>query len=476
MRQMLLRIEDLNVQSADGTRLLDGIDLEVSAGEPLVIIGETGSGKSLIAQALFGLLPRSLSVSGRLHVDGIEVDLARTGELRQFWGSRMFLLPQEPRLALDPTMRIVRQVCEAGPAGSGDADHVLGKVGLPQGVASHFPHMMSGGMAQRALIACGLQQRASLLVADEPTKGLDSFRAQRIAETLASLASGDRSLIVITHDLDILRKFSGSIAVLRDGRIVERGAIHEVMDQPAHAYTRAWLEADPERWSRRTGEQISRPTVVSAHDIAFGFSARRPLFENMTLDIAAGEMVGLMGPSGCGKSTLGNILLGLRRPDRGSIFWAGQRLWKGRRVARRLRQRHQKLHQDPASAFVPNRTFRMQFGDLAEVLPGWSMDVVLPLIERMQIRETLLDRFPNEVSGGESQRLAIARVLALKPDFIVADEPTSRLDPIIQKGVIELLREVCDERGIGVLLIGHNDTMLRSVADRVIALPNAVNG
>jgi peptide/nickel transport system ATP-binding protein len=468
MTDIALTIVDLSVHDSGGSVLLNRICLTLKTGEPLIIVGETGSGKSLIAQALFGLLPPALRVEGTLLIDGMQIDLGHRDNLQQFWGRRMFLIPQEPRAALDPTMRIGRQVTECSDRGIRDAASALSAVDLPIGTDSLFPHMMSGGMAQRSLVACALHRDAEVIVVDEPTKGLDAARAGRVIRTLHALARDGRAIVVITHDLDVVKKLRGSMAVMCDGEILEQGSTDHVLGAPKHPYTREWLAADPGHWQRQDDGPIGDQAVVAARGITFGFERLRPLFSNISLEIAAGEIVGLMGPSGCGKTTLGNVLLGLQRPHSGTVDWGRTAIAKDGQVGRALRQRYQKLHQDPASSFVPHRTFRQQFGDLTEVVPTWNMSETRPLIESLKLNEKLLDRRPMEVSGGEAQRFAIARALALQPDFLVADEPTSRLDPIVQKGVLDLLRDTCRRRKIGMLMISHHSSMLRAITDRVL--------
>jgi peptide/nickel transport system ATP-binding protein len=431
-----------------------------------VVVGETGSGKSLVAQALFGLLPPSLRATGQIRIDGgTAFDIADRRKLRRFWGEKLFFVPQEPRLALDPTMRIDRQIVEG--SAQADPEPSMKTVDLPREAGAYVPHMLSGGMAQRALFACALNQKASVIVADEPTKALDDERARQVVDALDGLSQQRRALLVITHDLGVVRRLPGQLIVLREGIVVERGATRAVLASPCHAYTREWLSADPTRWPRRHSPIDPERPVVSARDISFGFNSRTPLSCGIDLDIGRSEIVGLKGPSGSGKTTFGNVLLGLHRPTTGTLHWHGQPILRNPQNIKRLRQRYQKLHQDPASAFVPHRRLSEQLSDLRKVLPGWRKDTLLALLDRMKLHVRLLERRPHEISGGEAQRFAIARVLMLAPDFIVADEPTSRLDPIVQRDVLNLLRDASEESGFGILLIGHDGAVLNAMSDRI---------
>lgn len=475
-----LVLSGLTIRDRSGTALVADIDLTLEAGSVLLLIGETGSGKSLIAQAVMGLLPAGFAASGRIAINGhAPVEASQAGLLRLLWSRETLLLPQEPRAALDPTMRIAPQLWDAGArdgtARHGEAGHglttkeALAAVDLPPRVSRAFPAELSGGMAQRVLVASALVGRAPLVVADEPTKGLDAARVAQSAALLAALGGAGRALLVITHDVALARALGGRLAVLRDGRIVEQGPADTVFAAPDHPYTRAWLAADPSTWRPCLRCCDLEAPVLSAHGLSFGFSRAEPLFSAVDVHIPPGGILGLTGRSGCGKTTLGNILLGLQPPSAGAVNWQGVDPYRDRAGARRLRQRYQKLHQDPASVFLPGRSFARQFADLAEVVPGFVLDDVLPpLLERLRLDRKLLGRRPDEVSGGEAQRLALARILLLKPALIVADEPTSRLDPLVQRETIALLTEIVASESLGLVLISHDRALLAATADEVL--------
>ena len=394
-------------------------------------------------------------------------DLSDPAALRRHWARDVLLLSQEPRAALDPTMRVGRQLAEAHAPGRPGPEAALAAVDLPPATARAYPFTLSGGMAQRVLVASALGGAAPVVVVDEPTKGLDAARVGQVTALLRMLLDEGRTLVVITHDPALARGLDGSVAVLRDGGIVEcRPAA-----APHHPYTREWLAADPVGWPACERCQDMDDLVAAGHGLMFGFPGRPPLFTDLDLHVPRGGVLALTGPSGSGKTTLGNILVGLQPPGAGELTWAGADIYRDRRALTRLRRRYQKLHQDPATAFVPHRPIGRQLADLAEVVPGLQLDTALPpLLDRLRLRDALLKRYPSEVSGGEAQRLAIARLLLLEPSMIVADEPTSRLDPILQRETILLLRSLVQERSIGLVLISHDPALVRSVADDAVVL------
>jgi peptide/nickel transport system ATP-binding protein len=312
-------------------------------------------------------------------------------------------------------------------------------------------------MAQRVAVAAARAGCAPLLLADEPTKGLDADLRAAVVALLRDALQAGGSLLCITHDVAVARALGGEVMVMLEGEVVERGAAEQVLGAPSHAYTRRLLAAEPEAWP--DGDvPVPGAEILSAHDLAAERGGRR-LFEGLSLAVGAGEWVAVTGPSGCGKTTLGNALLGLLRPAAGEV----------RRRGGLKRTRYQKLYQDPVATFAPRLALRTALAEAA-ALHRVPWTEVAATLDRLRVLDALLDRRPDQVSGGELQRIAIARALLPDPVFLFADEPTSRLDPITQQETMAALRDVSRERGLAVLLVTHDHAMARKMAARQVEL------
>ncbi|WP_043361445.1 ABC transporter ATP-binding protein [Belnapia sp. F-4-1] len=462
----VLTFVGLQVTSADGTALVRGVDAEARPGQPLTLLGETGSGKSLVLAAAMGSLAPGLRARGRVMLDRTEMLSATHSARRALWGRRLATLPQEPWLALDPTMRALGQVAEVyrlvrgmpAAASELEARARLAELGLGAS-AAHYPFQLSGGMAQRLALAILRASETPVLLADEPTKGLDADRRDEAGARLRAEADRGHTVVCVTHDVAIARALGGEVAVMLEGRVVERGPAETVLQHPSHGYTRRLLEAEPARWPALPPRPAPRREVaVAAEGVRRSFG-RRLVLRGIDLCVLRGEIVAVTGPSGCGKTTLGDVLLGLLRPDAGVV----------RRLSGVAPWRFGKLYQDPPSAFAPHQTMRQALRDVAR-RHGLSWAAIAALLERLRLGPLLLDRRPEALSGGELQRFALARVLALDPVFLFADEPTSRLDPITQGEVSTLLGELAAERGLAVLLVTHDAALAAKLADRVVQL------
>ncbi|WP_111414343.1 ABC transporter ATP-binding protein [Billgrantia lactosivorans] len=462
MSVYLLQAEDLSIQGEGVT--IAPFSCALEAGGRLTLLGETGSGKSLIAQAIMGSLPRGLVARGRLLIDGERFAAADGRSRRALWGRRLALLPQEPWHALDPTMRAVAQVAESHRHVAGRdrrAAHRAAWADLTElGLAtagSKLPGELSGGMAQRVAFAAASAGGAPIVIADEPTKGLDAPRRDAVVELLARTPERGGALVTITHDIDVARRLGGEVVILRQGRVVERGPARQVLTHPQSEYGQRLLEAEPGRWPRPAPLGERQAAVVSARGLAKARGGRE-LFRDLSLAVSPGEIVGVVGPSGCGKSTLGDMLLGMTPADNGDIH---------RAVDHRFG--FQKLYQDPPAAFSPHWRLSRLLDDLVR-RHRLDRAAIGPLMARLGLDDHLLARRPGEISGGELQRFAILRVLLLEPCFLFADEPTSRLDPITQRQTLELLVELARERRCGVMLVSHDPALIERICDRRIAL------
>ena len=313
-------------------------------------------------------------------------------------------------------------------------------------------------MAQRVAIAAARAGGARIVIADEPTKGLDPARRDEVADLLLSEMGQTGGLLVITHDLALARRIGGRLIVLRAADVVECGATDQVFAAPRETYTKDLFAADPESWTQRRPAARGGPAVVSVHDLALARGGRT-LFRGVSLEIAPGGVFGVTGASGCGKTSLGDAILGLISPTEG-------------KVTRRPGDRpfaFQKLYQDPVAAFPRKRRIGQTIGDMVKVTGSRPGEVDL-LLERLGLDPGLLARRPGAVSGGELQRLSLLRVLLRKPAFIFADEPTSRLDPITQARVIALLTKTAERDGVAVMLVSHDRALIRNSADTILPL------
>jgi peptide/nickel transport system ATP-binding protein len=460
-----LEVRNLSIQAGATSVVLDA-SLRLEASQTYTLLGETGSGKSLLAQAVMGSLPAGLRSSGTITVFGETSEADEPAQRRRLWGHSLALLPQEPWLALDPTMRVLSQVTETYQKVSRAPDGVEGarsraaadfrSLGLA-GAERKLPGALSGGMAQRTAFAAVRAGGARLLIVDEPTKGLDAGLRDSVVAMLKQVAGSGGAVLTITHDIAAARLLGGTIGVMLEGEIVEQGPADQVLAKPRHDYTRRLLAADPQAWAPRTQPSPGGPVLTAA-----GLSKRfgkQQLFENLDIEVAHGERVAVIGPSGSGKTTLGGMLLGLVPPDSGSVSrQTDVPVWK-----------YQKLYQDPIAAFAPRVTLRTSLRDLVS-RHGLQWADVEKWMERTRLRASLLDRLPDQVSSGELQRIALVRVLLLKPVLLVADEPTSRLDPITQQETIDLLVEHLAESACSLVLITHDPAIARNVTSRVVAL------
>ncbi|GAB2678655.1 ABC transporter ATP-binding protein [Thalassiella azotivora] len=465
-----LHLHHLTVRHG-GAVLVDVSGLDAEPGVPVTVVGESGSGKSLLAHAVMGTIADELDVAGAMTLGGARLDLADRSNRRRLWGRELAMLPQEPALALDPTMRVLGQVAEgvAGfPARRGaalqKATRALGRLGMAH-TARSWPHTLSGGMAQRVAYAAATIGGARLLLVDEPTKGLDAASLDRLADLLHEHVDGGGLLVTITHDLGLARRLGGQVLVMREAEVVERGPADRVLTAPEHEWTRRLLAAEPARWRKAwqrpdpVGDHpLDGDPVVVADAVTAGYGGE-PLFRDLSLQVRPGERWAVSGPSGVGKSTLGNVLVGLREPDTGSV----------RRHPGLDGGKVQKLYQDPALSFPPAVTLGTAVRDVVRrhTVPAGRLE---GLMAEVGLPASLLARRPGQVSGGELQRLAIVRAMLLRPALVLADEATSRLDLLTQERTVDCLMVEVAETGCALVAITHDEDLARAVADRHLRL------
>ncbi len=451
------------------TVLADVDDIRIEPERPLTIVGESGSGKSVLAHALMGTLPLDLSAQGSMSIGPSHFDLADRGGRRSLWGRQLALLPQEPALALDPTMRVRGQVAEGAPGWRPRhtpaltlADERLGQLGFAQ--AGHaYPHTLSGGMAQRVAYAAATIGGARILIIDEPSKGLDRHSLDQLADLLSAHVAEGGLLLTITHDLGLARRLGGEVMVMREAAVVERGPAKSVLTAPQHDYTRRLLAAEPSRWEypwmqdAGAGDASAEP-LVAAQGISKSYGSG-PLFEDFSLQIRTGERWAFTGPSGVGKTTLGNALLRLTSVDHGTV--AHSTAATGGRL--------QKLYQDPTLSFPSRVSLEVAMRD---VMRRYRVEEsrVRSLLDKVGLPFGILRRRPGQVSGGELQRIAIVRAMIPRPALIFADEATSRLDLATQATTMDSLMTEVADNGCALLLVTHDQDLAGAVTHHQVNL------
>jgi peptide/nickel transport system ATP-binding protein len=458
-----LILDGVTVDGPQG-RIVHPAALRLRPGVPVALLGETGSGKSLLMQAVMGTLPAGLRAGGSIRLGGVDLLRLDATARRALWGRRLAMLPQEPWVALDPLMRVEAQVAEVPryvlaaqwSEARRHAAAALAALGLA-GAGRRYPFQLSGGMCQRVALAATRVAGAAVLLADEATKGLDAALRDNVSLLLREEAATGKIVLAITHDVAVARDLGGDVGVMLAGEIVEFGPAEQVLQRPRHDYTKRLLAAEPASWAAWT-RAAPGEVLVEGRGLSKDFGAG-PLFTDMALDLRAGGRTALFGPSGSGKSTLGNVLLGLLPPDAGTV----------RRAAGLGVPLVQKLCQDPVAAFAPRRTMAQAIG---AVVQRHRLDprAVVHWMEALRLPEALLPRLPSEVSGGELQRFALLRAMLPRPRVLFADEPTSRLDPLTQQEVMERLREALDDTGAALLLVTHDRDLAACVASDIVEL------
>ena len=487
----LLSIDALTL-AIRGTPVLRGVSLAVEPGRTLGLVGESGSGKSLTALAAMGLLPEGAATTGTITFDGRDLLRTPEPELCRLRGRRIGMIFQEPMTALNPVQPIGDQVAETlrihTAAPSADAQRIaaerLARVGLPPDriPPSRFPHELSGGQRQRVCIAMAVALRPALLIADEPTTALDVTTQAQILGLLKSLVAEEgMALMLITHDLAVVSGLADRVAVMSEGRVVEENATEPLFRAMRHPYTRQLFAASDHRPARMPLPKGAPLLEVegACRDYALPRShpfRRRPVFRavsDVSLTLRTGESVGLVGESGCGKSTLTRAILGLEPLQAGRIRLAGQPVGPGMPAS--LRTQVQVVFQDPYGSFNPRHRIARAVAEPFHLLPdpprGAARRAALAeALEAVGLRPADMDRHPHEFSGGQRQRLAIARALIIRPALIVLDEAVSALDVSVRARILDLLADLQGRFGLTYLFISHDLSVVRAITDRVLVM------
>ncbi|RWZ51893.1 ABC transporter ATP-binding protein [Labedella phragmitis] len=517
----LLELDGLTVSFGSGssrTTVVRDVSFSIAAGECVAIVGESGSGKSVTARSILGLAgPGAIVEARRLAVDGHDVSRAGGRELRRLRGDVVGLISQDALVSLDPLRRVAAEVGDplrlhrdaSRRERDGAVIELLDRVGIPRPEvrARQYPHQLSGGLRQRALIASAIAAGPRLLIADEPTTALDMTVQAGILRLLGALRDEDTGLLLISHDLGVVAAVADRVVVMRNGSIVDEGATAAILAGGSHAYTRQLVRAVPAGVPRGTAllsrEPLPTATTIAGHTPAregrggasldregravlsargvaktFGHGTDAThAVRGIDLDVHPGETIGVVGESGGGKTTLGRILLALTEPDVGTVLLDGEP-WSGiRERERRSRRRLAGLvSQDTSSSVDPRWSVGRVIADALP--PRLTSDE-----RRRRVRDALADvaldpdlrtRSPRTLSGGQRQRVGIARALAAEPRVIVLDEPVSALDATVAAGVLDLLDALQRDRGLAYVLISHDLSVVRHMSDRVAVMLDGV--
>jgi peptide/nickel transport system ATP-binding protein len=496
----LLSVEGLEVRFGDHAPAVSGVDLSVMRGQTVAVVGESGSGKSTTAAAILGLLaPGGRITAGRITFDGQDITSADRRLLRSIRGRRIGYVPQDPMTNLNPVWKVGFQISEAlqanmsGRQARRRAVELLAQAGMPdpEKQAGKYPHQLSGGMCQRALIAIGLAGHPQLLIADEPTSALDVTVQRQVLDHLQHLTDElGTALLLITHDLALAAERAERVVVVHRGVVVESGAAQSILRDPQHEYTRRLVAAAPSLTVRNSAPARA-PADSGADDIlvaseltkvyreSHGAPWRRAQFravDAVSFRLRKASTLAIVGESGSGKSTVARMALGLLQPTSGTVVFDGTQISEtlGRDAMMAFRRRVQPVFQNPYSSLDPMYTV---FRAIEEPLRihrvgdrGERRKAVRELVDQVALPSSVLGRLPRELSGGQRQRVAIARALALRPEVLVCDEAVSALDVLVQAQILDLLATLQAELGLAYLFISHDLAVIRQIADDVLVM------
>ena len=495
---MVLQIKDLTVtlpSGGDRPCAIEAVSLEIEAGKTLCVVGESGSGKSVMATAVIGLLPQNLvAKQGQILLQGESLLDAGEKRLRSLRGVLMGMVFQEPMTALNPVMKCGAQIDELLRAHTNwpqqrrqaEVLDILARVKLPdpKRMANSFPHQLSGGQRQRIVIAMAMILKPALLICDEPTTALDVTTQKEILRLIKQLQLEQGcSVLFITHDMGVVAEIADQVMVMHQGKMVEFGNKHQVLFQPAKAYTQKLLSSVPSMKPppMSTEKKLGLPLLEASklgkvyhnHDW-LGRGQSTQALKNASLAVHAGETVGIVGESGSGKSTLARCLIRLIDPSFGSIRWEGTEIaGLTERALRPLRNRVQVVFQDPNRSLNPRLTVMQSMLEGAMNF-GWNQTaaeaLAVDLIQQVHLPVDSLHRYPSQFSGGQRQRIAIARALAYRPRVLLADEAVSALDVSVQAQILKLLQDLQNSLQLGMVFITHDLRVAAQLCDRVIVM------
>lgn len=499
MQPQLLDVRGLSLEVArTGIKILKNVSFDVNAGEIVGIVGESGSGKSMAARAIIALNPPAVRrTGGTISFEGRDTGAMHQRDLQALRGARVGMVFQEPMTSLNPSMTIGRQLEEGlrlHKRLTSRERHrlivdMLARVGLhdPQMALAAMPHHFSGGMRQRIMLAAVMLLKPALLIADEPTTALDAVVQRDVLELMVDLTrENNTAVLMISHDLAMVAKYSDRVVVMSQGEIVEQGKTKDLLSAPRQPYTRKLLSALPHRIPARIVRASPIPRL-SVDSLVVDFAARRSLLHKghpkralngVSLSVMPGEVVAVVGGSGSGKTTLGRTIAGLIKPTEGEILFNGKSIQSSATDYAHYRLNCQMVFQDPYSSLDPRMTIGGLVGEAlrhsTELTAKEKSLRVAEVLNEVGLSADYASRFPHQLSGGQRQRVAIARAVVRRPQFVIADEPVSALDVTVRAQVLELFAELQRKHAFSCLFISHDLAVVEQIADRVIVMNNGV--
>ncbi|MGH6762106.1 MAG: ABC transporter ATP-binding protein [Phyllobacterium sp.] len=491
-QNMLLSVRNLSLRVGEnGADVVKDVSFDIAPGEIVGIVGESGSGKTLATRSIIRLTPPVIRyMSGTILFRGRDILNMKDQELRALRGKDIGAVFQEPMTSLNPSMTIGRQLEEGLALHTKKSPEerranileMLRRVGIkdPEGALTSYPHEFSGGMRQRIMLASVMLLKPALLIADEPTTALDAVVQRDVMELMLELTRAEgTAVLLISHDLPMVARYTDRFVVMERGVIVEQGLTDDILRAPQHPYTKKLLSSLPFRGEVREVPHDGTP-MVSVKNLVVDYAGRKSLFKKaeakralhgVSVDVAVGEVVALVGGSGSGKTTLGRTIAGLIKGSNGEILFQGRKIDTSERD---YRLNCQMVFQDPYSSLDPRMTIQVLVEESLRLVPGLGSagkkKRALETLEEVGLPASFASRYPHELSGGQRQRVAIARAIARRPKFLIADEPVSALDVTVRAQVLSLFSDLQKRYGFSCLFISHDLGVVEQIADRVIVM------
>ena len=488
-KKPLLHMKQIQIGSGRGEnikQIIKGLDLTLHRGEVLGLIGESGAGKSTLGLAAMGYTRGGCEITGgEILFDGKDLTAMDHSTLRKLWGTRIAYVAQSSAASFNPAHTLMRQFTEV-PVQHGIIKKAKAEkraVSLyrdlqlpnPETIGNRYPHQVSGGQLQRAMVAMAMAAEPDIIIFDEPTTALDvTTQIEVLAAIRNVIRDRNTAAIYISHDLAVVAQLADRIMVLRNGDLVEEGSAEGILDEPRQEYTRDLISVRLGKRKKREGRE-SRETLLKVEDVTAGYSKHVKILKNISLTVKKGSTVAVVGESGSGKSTLARVITGLLPPAKGRIRFGGDLLKpKSKQRERDTLRRLQMIYQMPDVAVNPRQTVETIIGRPLDFYFGMDKEAiskrVAELLEMVELPASYARRLPSQLSGGEKQRICIARALAADPELIICDEVTSALDQLVAEGVLKLLKELQKKLGISYLFITHDLNTVKAIADDVVVM------